>query len=38
MTEPELIPDDQWDNYSQLPNPMWDQKQKENGEQTQDVA
>ena len=29
MNEPELIPDDQWDNYSQLPNPKWYEKQKE---------
>jgi hypothetical protein len=29
MTEPELIPDDQWDNYSLLPNPKWYEKQKE---------
>jgi hypothetical protein len=29
MSDPELIPDDQWDNYSLLPNPKWYEKQKE---------
>lgn len=38
MNDPELIPDDQWDNYSFLLNPTWYEKQKENGEQTEDVA
>jgi hypothetical protein len=38
MTEPELISDDLWDNYSLLPNPKWYEKQKDNGEETEELA
>ena len=33
-----LIPDDQWDNYSLLPNPKWYEIQKDNGEETEELA
>lgn len=38
MSDPELIPDELWDNYSLLPNPKWYEKQKDDGKETEELA